>query len=125
MGALLSAVILAAGFHHGEADPTLLGWIMTALSHILLGTLGFTELTVVIIIGIIILAMPALIVDRVLGKHAGEQGIGQRRRRAGEAGRKRRIGEFIGRTAHPYGHLRRYCQSKVARFVQGIAGGVE
>ena len=35
---------------------------MTALSHILLGTLGFTELTVVIIIGIIILAMPALIV---------------------------------------------------------------
>jgi len=62
MGALLSAVILAAGFHHGEADPTLLGWIMTALSHILLGTLGFTQLTVVIIIGIIILAMPALIV---------------------------------------------------------------
>ena len=35
---------------------------MTALSHVLLGTLGFTELTVVIIIGIIILAMPALIV---------------------------------------------------------------
>jgi asparagine N-glycosylation enzyme membrane subunit Stt3 len=62
MGASLSAVLLAAGFHHGEADPTLLGWIMTALSHILLGTLGFTELTVVIIIGIIILAMPLLIV---------------------------------------------------------------
>ena len=55
-------VTLALAFHHGEADPTLLGWIMTALSHILLGTLGFTELTVVIIIGIIILAMPALIV---------------------------------------------------------------
>ena len=62
MGALLSAVFLAVGLHHGEADPTLLGWIMAALSHILLGTLGFTELTVVIIIGIIILAMPALIV---------------------------------------------------------------
>ncbi len=62
MGAFLSVVLLAAGLHHGEADPTLLGWIMTALSHILLGTLGFTELTVVIIIGIIILAMPALIV---------------------------------------------------------------
>ncbi len=56
------SIILAVGLHHGEADPTLLGWIMTALSHILLGTLGFTELTVVIIIGIIILAMPALIV---------------------------------------------------------------
>ena len=62
MGAFLSATLLAVGLHHGEADPTLLGWIMTALSHILLGTLGFTELTVVIIIGIIILAMPALIV---------------------------------------------------------------
>ena len=61
MDSVLS-IILAVGFHHGEADPTLLGWIMTALSHILLGTLGFTELTVVIIIGIIILAMPALIV---------------------------------------------------------------
>jgi len=35
---------------------------MAALSHILLGKLGFTELTVVIIIGIIILAMPAMIV---------------------------------------------------------------
>ena len=56
------SIILAVGLHHGEADPTLLGWIMTALSHILLGTLGFTELTVVIIIGIIILAMPVLIV---------------------------------------------------------------
>ena len=62
MGAFLSVVLLAVGLHHGEADPTLLGWIMTALSHILLGTLGFTELTVVIIIGIIILAMPLLIV---------------------------------------------------------------
>ena len=62
MGAALSALMLAVGLHHGEADPTLLGWIMAALSHILLGTLGFTELTVVIIIGIIILAMPALIV---------------------------------------------------------------
>ncbi|MYC33903.1 MAG: hypothetical protein F4X64_12115 [Chloroflexi bacterium] len=62
MGTSLSAILLAVGLHHGEADPTLLGWIMTALSHILLGTLGFTELTVVIIIGIIILAMPALIV---------------------------------------------------------------
>lgn len=62
MGAVLSVVLLAVGLHHGEADPTLLGWIMTALSHILLGTLGFTELTVVIIIGIIILAMPLLIV---------------------------------------------------------------
>ena len=62
MGAFFSAVLLAVGLHHGEADPTLLGWIMTALSHILLETLGFTELTVVIIIGIIILAMPLLIV---------------------------------------------------------------
>ena len=62
IGTMLSALLLAVGFHHGEADPTLLQWIMTALSHILLGTLGFTELTVVIVIGIIILAMPALIV---------------------------------------------------------------
>ena len=62
IGTMLSALLLAVGLHHGEADPTLLQWIMTALSHILLGTLGFTELTVVIVIGIIILAMPALIV---------------------------------------------------------------
>ena len=62
MGAALSALLLSVGPHHGEADPTLLQWIMTALSHVLLGTLGFTELTVVIIIGVIILAMPALIV---------------------------------------------------------------
>ena len=62
IGAAWHALMLAVGLHHGEADPTLLQWIMTALSHVLLGTLGFTELTVVIIIGIIILAMPALIV---------------------------------------------------------------
>jgi FtsZ-interacting cell division protein ZipA len=35
---------------------------MAALSHILVGTLGLTELTIVIIIGILILAIPALIV---------------------------------------------------------------
>lgn len=62
IGTALHTLLLAAGLHHGEADPTLLGWIMTALSHILLGTLGLTELTVVIVIGIIILAMPAMIV---------------------------------------------------------------
>lgn len=56
------AILAALGRHHGEADPTLLQWIMAALSHILFGKLGFTELTVVIIIGIIILAMPAMIV---------------------------------------------------------------
>ena len=71
IGATLSVVLLAVGFHHGEADPTLLGWIMTALSHILLGTLGFSELTVVIIIGIIILAMPALIVIAYLANTRG------------------------------------------------------
>ncbi len=61
-GITIAAILAALGQHHGEADPTLLQWIMEALSHILLGTLGFTELTIVIIIGIIILAMPALIV---------------------------------------------------------------
>ena len=61
-GMTIAAILAALGQHHGEADPTLLQWIMEALSHILLGTLGFTELTIVIIIGIIILAMPALIV---------------------------------------------------------------
>ena len=61
-GATFVAILASLGRHHGEADPTLLQWIMAALSHILLGTLGFTELTVVIIIGIIILAMPAMIV---------------------------------------------------------------
>ena len=55
-------VLAALGRHHGEADPTLLQWIMNAVSHILLDTWGFTELTVVIIIGMIILAIPALIV---------------------------------------------------------------
>ena len=54
--------LAALGRHHGEADPTLLQWIMNAVSHILLDTWGFTELTVVIIIGMIILAIPALIV---------------------------------------------------------------
>ena len=54
--------LAALGRHHGEADPTLLQWIMSAVSHILLDTWGFTELTVVIIIGMIILAIPALIV---------------------------------------------------------------
>lgn len=61
-GALLTAILAAVGGHHGEADPTLLGWIMSALSHILIGGLGFTELTIVIIIGMLILAIPALIV---------------------------------------------------------------
>lgn len=61
-GTGLFAILASVGQHHGEADPTLLQWIMAALSHILLGKLGFTELTVVIIIGMIILAMPALIV---------------------------------------------------------------
>ena len=61
-GMTLAAILAALGRHHGEADPTLLQWIMQALSHILLGTLGFTELTIVIIIGIIIIAIPALIV---------------------------------------------------------------
>ena len=61
-GVALHVILGAVGLHHGEADPTLLGWIMTALSHILLGTLGLTELTIVIIIGMIILAIPALIV---------------------------------------------------------------
>lgn len=61
-GTTFVAILASLGRHHGEADPTLLQWIMAALSHILLGKLGFTELTVVIIIGIIILAMPAMIV---------------------------------------------------------------
>ena len=61
-GAAIIAVLAALGQHHGEADPTLLQWIMAALSHILLGKLGFTELTIVIIIGMVIIAMPALIV---------------------------------------------------------------
>ena len=61
-GVTLGQILAALGQHHGEADPTLLQWIMQALSHILVGTLGFTELTIVIIIGMVILAMPALIV---------------------------------------------------------------
>jgi hypothetical protein len=63
MAGLLVGIILGAlGLHHGEADPTLLQWIMAALSHILVGTLGLTELTIVIIIGIIILAIPGAII---------------------------------------------------------------
>ena len=61
-GVALGIVLAALGLHHGEADPTLLQWIMQALNHVVLDTLGFTELTVVIIIGLIILAMPAGIV---------------------------------------------------------------
>ena len=76
-GATGGVIPAAVGFHHGEADPTLLGWIMSALSHILLGRLGFTELTVVIIIGMIILAMPALIVVAYL---VNEGRAGRRRR---------------------------------------------
>ena len=61
-GVALGIVLAALGRHHGEADPTLLQWIMQALNHVVLDTLGLTELTVVIIIGLIILAMPAGIV---------------------------------------------------------------
>ena len=61
-GVSISVILAALGMHHGEADPTLLQWIMAALSHILIGSLGLTELTVVIIIGLIILAMPGAIV---------------------------------------------------------------
>lgn len=61
-GGMLGKILAALGQHHGEADPTLLQWIMAALSHILVGTLGFNELTIVIIIGMVILAIPALIV---------------------------------------------------------------
>jgi hypothetical protein len=65
----LTAILAVLGLHHGEADPTLLQWIMAALSHILLGKLGFTELTVVIIIGMLILAMPAMIVIAYLANN--------------------------------------------------------
>ena len=68
-GITIAAILAALGQHHGEADPTLLQWIMEALSHILVGTLGFTELTIVIIIGIIIIAMPALIFIAYWGEH--------------------------------------------------------
>ena len=61
-GAALGIVLAALGRHHGEADPTLLQWIMQALNHVVLDTLGLTELTVVIIVGLIILAMPSGII---------------------------------------------------------------
>ena len=63
MGSVAMGFVLAmVGRHHGEADPTLLQWIMRALDHILIGGFGLSELTIVIGIGLIIIAMPALIV---------------------------------------------------------------
>ena len=59
---VMSFVFAMVGRHHGEADPTLLQWIMRALDHILIGGFGLSQLTIVIGIGLIILAIPALIV---------------------------------------------------------------
>ena len=59
---LMGFVLAMVGRHHGEADPTLLQWIMRALDHILIGGFGLSELTIVIGIGSIIIAIPALIV---------------------------------------------------------------
>ena len=61
-GEMMGFVLAMVGPHHGEADPTLLQWIMRALDHILIGGFGLSELTIVVGIGSIIIAIPALIV---------------------------------------------------------------
>ena len=38
-GVALGIVLATLGLHHGEADPTLLQWIMQALNHVVLDTL--------------------------------------------------------------------------------------
>ena len=48
-------VILTMSAHHGEADPTLLAWIKDLLDQLI----GLGPWTVVILIGVLILAMPA------------------------------------------------------------------
>ncbi len=48
------SVILTVSTHHGEADPTLLAWIKNRLDHLL----GLEPWTVVVLIGLLILAMP-------------------------------------------------------------------
>ena len=48
------SVILTVSTHHGEADPTLLAWIKNRLDHLF----GLEPWTVVVLIGLLILAMP-------------------------------------------------------------------
>ena len=49
------SVILTVNAHHGEADPTLLAWIKDLLDQLI----GLGPWTVVMLIGLLILAMPA------------------------------------------------------------------
>ena len=49
------SVILTVNAHHGEADPALLAWIKDLLDQLI----GVGPWTVVVLIGLLILAMPA------------------------------------------------------------------
>ncbi len=48
------SVILTVSAHHGETDPTLLAWIKELLDQLI----GLGPWTVVVMIGLLILAMP-------------------------------------------------------------------
>ncbi len=48
------SVMLSIMAHHGEADPALLAWIKDLLDQLI----GFGPWTVVVLIGLLILAMP-------------------------------------------------------------------
>ena len=50
----MGSVILAVTAHHGEADPRLLAWIKDLLDQLI----GLGPWTVVVLIGLLILAMP-------------------------------------------------------------------
>jgi hypothetical protein len=50
-----AAMLLSALSHHGEADPTLLEWIKGVLDHLI----GLGPWTVVILLGLLVLAIPA------------------------------------------------------------------
>ncbi len=50
----MGSVILSVTAHHGEADPRLLAWIKDLLDQLI----GLGPWTVVVLIGLLILAMP-------------------------------------------------------------------
>ena len=68
IGDVTSLVMLSVILHTGIADPGLLAWIKDFLDH-LFGLIGFSPWTVVLAIGLLLLAMPASLIGLYVVQH--------------------------------------------------------